>query len=218
MVTSDGYKVIVITGSTIGVREYAIAEEDLNRKVAAFEQVLRNPGLDPRPQAEELYRIVIGPIKADLDQAKAETLVWSLDGVLRYVPIAALYDGRQYVVENYNTVTVTPVSIRNLSEKPDMSNLSAAAMGISREYQKGLPPLPAVVGELDEVVKDPRQHAANGVMPGTILLNGEFTEKAMEEQLSGQHTVVHIASHFVFNPGDDSQSYLLLAGKDEAGS
>jgi CHAT domain-containing protein len=25
---------------------------------------------------------------------------------------------------------------------------------------------------------------------------------------------VHIASHFVFKPGDDSQSYLLLAGKD----
>jgi len=27
--------------------------------------------------------------------------------------------------------------------------------------------------------------------------------------------VVHIASHFVFRPGDDSHSYLLLAGKDE---
>ena len=40
----------------------------------------------------------------------------------------------------------------------------------------------------------------------------------MENQLSGQHSVVHIASHFVFSPGDDSQSYLLLAGKDEAGT
>jgi CHAT domain-containing protein len=57
-----------------------------------------------------------------------------------------------------------------------------------------------------------------GVLPGTILLNGQFTEKAMEEQLSSQHTVVHIASHFVFNPGDDSQSYLLLSGKDEGGA
>jgi CHAT domain-containing protein len=27
--------------------------------------------------------------------------------------------------------------------------------------------------------------------------------------------VVHIASHFVFKPGDDTQSYLLLAGKDD---
>jgi CHAT domain-containing protein len=36
----------------------------------------------------------------------------------------------------------------------------------------------------------------------------------MEDQLGERHGVVHIASHFVFKPGDDSQSYLLLAGKD----
>jgi CHAT domain-containing protein len=40
----------------------------------------------------------------------------------------------------------------------------------------------------------------------------------MEEQLSGAHGVVHIASHFVFKPGDDGDSYLLLAGKDEGGA
>jgi CHAT domain-containing protein len=58
---------------------------------------------------------------------------------------------------------------------------------------------------------------ANGVLPGTILLDSEFTEKAMENQLSGRHGVVHIASHFVFKPGDDSQSYLLLAGGNQNG-
>jgi CHAT domain-containing protein len=56
------------------------------------------------------------------------------------------------------------------------------------------------------------------VLPGTILLDGQFTEKAMENELGGQHAVVHIASHFVFKPGDDSQSYLLLAGKGEDGT
>ena len=142
-------------------------------------------------------------MKADLDQAKAETLVWSLDGVLRYVPMAALYDGKQYVVEKYNTVTITPASMANLEEKPDVSKLSAAAMGISRQYEEGLPALPAVAGELDDVVKDARVQGANGALPGTILLDGQFTEKAMEEQLSAKHGVVHIASHFVFKPGDD---------------
>ena len=78
--------------------------------------------------------------------------------------------------------------------------------------------LPAVVGELDEVVSDAQDKGAQGVLPGTILLNGAFTEKAMENLLSSPHTVVHIASHFVFQPGDDSQSYLLLAGKDQDAS
>jgi CHAT domain-containing protein/Tfp pilus assembly protein PilF len=217
VVAKDRYSVIVITPSTMVAREYPIAEKDLNQKIAAFEQVLRNPHGDARPAAQELNRILIGPVKADLDQARAETLVWSLDGALRYVPIAALYDGKHYVVERYNTVTITPASIPHLSDKPDVGNLSAVAMGISRKYEENLPALPAVAGELDEIVKDAQVHGANGVLPGTLLLNGDFTEKAMENQLDGRHTVVHIASHFVFQPGDDSQSYLLLAGKEQAG-
>jgi CHAT domain-containing protein len=146
---------------------------------------------------------------------QAETLVWSLDGVLRYVPIAALYDGMHYVVERYNTVTITPESIPHLGEKPEVTSLTAAAMGISRQYEERLPALQSVVSELNDIVKDPRVPGADGVLPGTILLNDQFTEKAMEELLGAQHPVVHIASHFVFNPGDDGQSYLLLA--DETG-
>ena len=136
LVGQDRTSIIVIAGAAdvpAVVREFAISEVELNKKVAAFQQVLRQPGQDPRPLAQELYKILIGPVKADLDQAKAETLVWSLDGVLRYVPIAALYDGKQYVVENYNTATISPTSIANLAQPPDMSNISTVAMGIIAE-------------------------------------------------------------------------------------
>lgn len=93
MVMKDRYRVIVIAANATVAREYAIGETDLNRKVSDFGQVLRSPSLDPKPLARQLYDILIGPVEADLKQAKAETLIWSLDGVLRYVPIAALYDG-----------------------------------------------------------------------------------------------------------------------------
>jgi len=218
LVGKDHTSVIVITGSTAVAREYAITEADLGEKVADLRDVMRGPSRDPRPLAQELYKILIAPVKSDLDQAGAETLVWSLDGVLRYVPIAALYDGHQYLVEEYNTVMITPASIPHIMEKPDVSTLSAAAMGISGKYEDGLSALPAVVDELDEVVQDKQVKGANGALPGKILLNEQFTEKAMEEQLGSQHTVVHIASHFVFKPGDDTQSYLLLAGKDQGGA
>jgi CHAT domain-containing protein/Tfp pilus assembly protein PilF len=218
LVGKDRTRIIVITGATAVAREYAIPEKELNKKIADFQQVLRDPARDPKPLAQELYKILISPVKADLDQAKAETLVWSLDGVLRYVPMAALYDGKQYLVENYNTVTFTPASKAHLSEKPDVINMSAAAMGISRKIEDGLTALPAVEGELNDVVKDSQVQGANGALPGTILLNAKFTEKAMESEFGSQHTVVHIASHFVFKPGDDTQSYLLLAGKDEGGA
>jgi CHAT domain-containing protein len=47
---------------------------------------------------------------------------------------------------------------------------------------------------------------------------GSLPEAAMEKLLDSRPGVVHIASHFVFKPGDDSQSYLLLAGKDAGGT
>jgi CHAT domain-containing protein/predicted negative regulator of RcsB-dependent stress response len=218
-VAQDRLNVIVMSGTGPAVgRKYEISEKDLNEKIAALQQALRSPRSDPRPAAQDLYGILIGPIKKDLDLAQAQTLLWSLDGALRYVPIAALYDGRHYLVERYNIVTFTPASFPNLQSTPDLKNMSAVAMGISRKYQDGLNPLPTVVSELDDVVKDPKVQGARGVLPGTILLNGQFTEKAMEDELGGQHAVVHIASHFVLEPGDDSQSYLLLAGKDTEGS
>ena len=176
MVTSDHYRVIVITAAVPVAREFAISDKELNAKISEFQQVLRNPAKDPKPLARELYKILIGPVKSDLDQAKldqakAQTLVWSLDGVLRYVPMAALYDGQHYMVENYNMVTITPSYIVHLSEKPEMSNLSAAAMGISSKYESNLPPLPAVKDELGDVVKDAQGQGAHGVFPGSILLN-----------------------------------------------
>jgi CHAT domain-containing protein len=213
-VSKDTYSVIVVTGATPVARQYSISQEELNRKVAAFQQVLRDPARDPRPIAQELYNILIGPVKADLDQAHAQTLIWSLDGVLRYIPMAALYDGQHYLVENYNIVAVTPTSFPYLGVEPETGGVSALAMGISRKYQENLNPLPSVVTELNDIVRDPQITGADGVLPGSILLNGQFTEKAMERQLEHKPKIVHIASHFVFAPGDDNASYLLLAGKD----
>jgi CHAT domain-containing protein len=212
--TEDRYRVIVITGSTMVARQYPIKRNELDKKILAFRAALKQPDQDPKPQANELYRILIGPVQADLDQTQAQVLVLALDGVLRYMPVAALYDGKQYLVEKYSTVSITPDSDPHLADKPQVANLDAVAMGISRKYEDDLGPLPAVEGELNDIVHDPQVKDAHGLLQGTILLNNQFTEKAMEDQLGTRHPVVHIASHFVFEPGDYTHSYLLLAGKD----
>lgn len=215
LVGKERYSVIVITGAAAVAREYPISAIELNKKIAQFQQALRDHGSDAKAPAAELYKILIGPVASDLEQAHAETLVWALDGVLRYIPVGALYDGSKYVVERYNTVTITPASISHLADTPDVSSLTAVGMGISQKFEDGLPPLPSVAGELQQVIQNSKSAESHGALPGTILLNADFTEKAMENQLDRQVAVVHIASHFVFKPGDDSQSYLLLAGKDQ---
>jgi CHAT domain-containing protein len=222
LVGSTRYQVIVITGSVTIAREYPIGEKALNQKIAAFEEKLRDPSQDPRPAAKELYDILVGPIEKDLEQAHARTLVWALSGALRYVPVAALYDGKQYLVERFGTANITSGNLANLREKPNAAWMQIVAMGISRKYdgmpEDSLPALPRVAGELYDIVKDPQIKDSHGVLPGAILLDNQFTERALEDAFSHPQPIVHIASHFVFHPGDGQKSYLLLAGKESAGT
>ena len=80
-------------------REYPITALELNKKIAQFQQVSSRPREhDAKAPAADLYKILMGPIASDLEQAHADTLVWALDGVLRYVPIGALYDGNKATI------------------------------------------------------------------------------------------------------------------------
>jgi CHAT domain-containing protein len=206
LVGADKFRAILRTPSGQQAYEYPIKAADLNRKVLAFRQAAKDPKLDPLPLAEELYRIVVGPMAADLREAQAQTLMWSLDGVLRYLPLAALYDGHHYLIERYRLSVMTLASNARLKDRPDRE-WKGAGFGVTKAYE-GLPPLPLVSAELSSIIAT--KPGDGGVLAGEIKLNGAFTEQALRETLRKGYAVVHIASHFRFQPGNEAQSYLLL--------
>jgi len=218
LVLDDKCVMMVITPATRVARETSISKIALRGKVFAFAQALAGHGSeeDIQAKAQDLYNVLIAPIEKDLKGAQAETLVWSLDDVLRYVPLAALYNGNQYLVERYRNVVITTASVGNLKEKPQVGNWRGAAMGVSKDYD-GLGELKAVPDELDSVVRSDNIPASHGPVPGTILLDDSFTETGMETALDQHPPLVHIASHYVFHVGDDTKSYLLLGGKETGG-
>jgi len=209
---------MVITPATRVAREIPISKIALRGKVFAFVGAVAKDRSeeDILPKAQDLYNVLIAPIEKDLQGAQARTLVWSLDDVLRYVPLAALYDGKQYLVERYRSVVITMASVGNLKDKPQVGSWRGLAMGVSKDYA-GLGKLQAVPGELDSVVRSDQTPSSHGPVPGTILLDDSFTETGMESALDQHPPLVHIASHYVFHVGDDTQSYLLLGGKDTGG-
>jgi CHAT domain-containing protein/tetratricopeptide (TPR) repeat protein len=209
---------MVITPATRLAREIPISRIALRSKVFAFAQALagHKPEEDIEAKAQELYNVLIAPIEKDLQGAQTKTLVWSLDDVLRYVPLAALYDGRQYLVERYRNVTISTASFGNLKDQSHVTSWRGVAMGVSKDYD-GLGTLTAVPNELASVVRSDRTPGSHGPVPGTILLDDSFTETAMETALDQHPPLVHIASHYVFHVGDDRKSYLLLGGKDTGG-
>jgi CHAT domain-containing protein len=211
LVGEDKVRVMLVTPDARAASEHEIKREDLNRKIAALRRVLQSPARDPRPLAQEMHKILLGPLQKALDAAGAKTLMWSLDGPLRYIPVAALHDGDKYLVERYSNTIFTPASTSNLKDEPG-DKWRALGLGVTRE-KPGFSALPSVEAELRGIIANegaPAAASALGILPGTIALDDGFTEAAMKGALRKRPALVHIASHFQFQPGDETTSFLLL--------
>lgn len=220
---------IVVTARAQKKFELGIKPDALREKVLQVREDLRSPASEPRKHLEELSSIVVAPLQGELidlektsgPQGHVPTLLWSLDGVMRYLPMAAMYDGKQYLAERFNNVLVSPESYRHMSDAADAgnANLHMLAMGLSRSYG-GLPALPGVMPELESVVRDPAVAESHGPLEGRLLSNEEFTLDAMKTQLGvgRRFAVVHIASHFVEQTGGAEEPYLMLGGESSGGA
>ena len=226
IVGPEKYNVILITPDVEKAYEYKISEADLNKKVFTFREVLQNPNANPLPQAKELYDILIGPeLARDIAQTGKQTVLWSLDGTLRYLPMSALHDGQEYLVDSYRNVVITLASRDHLKD-PVSPKWQALGLGVSKgqvinsESSPSLDfsPLPGVREELSGIVRDETQAGEQkGVLPGKVMLDEDFTADSMKTalRLRGNEQpfkLVHIASHFNFQPGDETKSFLLLGG------
>lgn len=218
LVLDDKLVIMVITPATRVAREVPITKADLQKKVRLFARALafHEPDEEVQAKAQDLYNVLIAPVEKDLQGAQVDTLVWSLDDELRYIPMAALYDGKHYLVERYRNVEITSASIGSLKDKPQTSNLRALAMGVSKDYD-GKGELKAVPGELDSIVHSNAVAGSHGPVAGTIMLNDAFTKESMEKALEQHPAVVHIASHYIFRGGADTMSYLLMGGDNVGG-
>jgi tetratricopeptide (TPR) repeat protein len=98
IVLPDAIRILLTTGTVQKAYKIAQSEKKLKESAFALQSRLRDPRLDPRPAAKALYDVLIAPVAADLAQANTKTLMVSLDGFLRYLPLAALYDGQHYLV------------------------------------------------------------------------------------------------------------------------
>jgi CHAT domain-containing protein/Tfp pilus assembly protein PilF len=220
IVTNKGVHLIVTTSKTQRSHFAEITEQKLGELIIELRNVLTTPTYDPRPASQALYDVLIKPVETDLAGMGADTILWSLDGVLRYIPPAALWSkDKGYLGERFANAVVSLASRDTLALPPgNGSDWTALGVGVSKAAE-GFKPLFAVPEELDCIVDDESSAVSNvkcrdGVLPGRKLLDDEFTLKRFEGEIS-RYPVIHIASHFQLTPGDDKNSFLLLGGGTE---
>lgn len=136
-----------------------------------------------------VYDWIIAPIASELAEHKIENLVFVLDEPLGNIPMGALYDGKQYLIEKYN-VAVTP-GLELLNPKPiARTGLRILAGGLT-EASGNFPALPNVKVELNAIKK---------VTDTRVLLNKQFNKDAIEDAVQSLSVpVVHLATHGQFS-------------------
>jgi len=180
------------------LRPFKTSVKDLGKRVTTFRQVLEDPTRDPRPSGLAIYKVLAAPIEVHLKAQGVKTVLWSLDGALRLIPVGALWDGEKFLVER-RVHAYFPGSDA-LRPDDNRTGYRVLACGASKAAP-GYAALPGVDAELT---------AISAAFPGKPLRNGEFTRKALEAGLRAKPTVLHLASHFSLRPGPPENSQLLL--------
>ncbi len=176
-----------------------VSSTTLTQEVRAFRKTVeKRTTREYLPHAQQLYAWLIRPLEPDLAAFQIDTLVFIPDGPLRTVPMAALHDGRQFLIEKF-AVASTP-GLNLTDPKPiDRTKIRLLSSGLTRAVQ-GFPSLPFVEEEIN---------AIRTLYQGDQLLNAEFSIPRLEQELQNHpYGILHIATHGWF-ASDTAQSYLL---------
>lgn len=228
LVYDDRISVIITTPSSQSVKQTQIDEKEFSLMIMNYRNLTVKLGKIKRGQVvvikpndtlkklfqkkkeyeKKLYDVIFNPVDEELKKYGATNLMVSLDGVLRYIPLPALWDGESYVVQRYRIALITPSSLKNIKEEPVKEKI-ILGMGAS-QGGKDFPPLFYVKQEIRSIVRD-EEKGYEGLMQGKAFIDNDFTKKTMFSQLkSKQYSFVHISSHFQFSPGDETKNHLLL--------
>jgi CHAT domain-containing protein/tetratricopeptide (TPR) repeat protein len=212
MILDDRLELIIINAKTPPLRRTVkINREQLNQEIVDFLSDLRDSGSeDVKLPAKKLYKLLIQPFEAELKDLKIDTIIYAPDGQLRYIPLSALYDGKQWLVEKYRINNITAESLTTFAPKPlAKPRIFAGAFG-GKEGDKnraGFDGLPATLTEVQKIAS---------LFPNTTT----FTESAFSKQITAtkanSHTILHLATHGQLSVGTPEDSFILFGNGEKA--
>jgi CHAT domain-containing protein/tetratricopeptide (TPR) repeat protein len=187
-----------------------IPKAELVRTIADLRVKLETLSPRERPATQQLsqqiYNGLLAPALAQLQGE--ETLVFVLDGELRTIPMAALYDGKQYLIERH-PVAIEP-GLHLLDPQPLSRPFNALLAGLSQPPDLAFSPLPNVPRELqiiEEIIK------TSGGTVSNKWLDGDFTRQNLENRVGSEPLqLVHLATHGQFSSQAENTFFLASDG------
>jgi len=154
------------------------------------------------PTAQTLYKWLLAPLENEIEHLEIDTLIFSMDAGLRLIPLAALHDGQQFLVENYSIGFVPSFSLTDTSYQT-LKDAQVLAMGrddFSNSTQDNLPSVPL---ELSTIV--------GNLWTGESFQNQDFTlDNLRTQRRQKPYSIVHLATHADFPPDGGKGAYIQL--------
>ncbi|WP_258000030.1 CHAT domain-containing protein [Fischerella thermalis] len=171
---------------------------EIEKNLDKLQQLLTQPDRinDVKKLSGKVYNWLIQPLENKLATTNVKTLVFVLDGSLRNIPMAVLYDqqDQKFLIQKY-AIALAP-GLQLIDPKPlQKRTFNALTAGVSKEREiedRTFSPLTHVEDELRTI---------QSAIPKTEeLLNQTFTRKNVQNQMqAAPYTVVHIATHGEFS-------------------
>ena len=200
----DQLELLVVTATEKPIfRRVAVSRSEILRLAKQF----RNEVADPSktftrsylPTARLLYNALVAPIAADLHSQGITNLAFIMDSGLRFIPVAALHDGQQFLVEKYSIGLMPSLSLTD-TRIVDLKQAQVLGAGAAQFTDQN--PLPAVALELAAIQRS---------WVGKSLLNDRFTRQNLKQSRQAQpFGIVHLSTHGEFLPGELANSYIQL--------
>ncbi|MEQ9235821.1 CHAT domain-containing protein [Coleofasciculus sp. E2-BRE-01] len=201
----DGLQLVLVPpeGSPIPKQVPQANHQTLRREMNKFYHTLNDYTNDRYlSSSQQLYQWLIEPLATELDALNIDTLIFSMDAGLRTLPLAALHDGQQFLIEAYSLGLIPSVSLTD-TRYQSLKNATILAMGASEFPDSTLSPLPAVPIELSTILAEFGQ--------GKLLLNDQFTlDNLKTQRQETSFDIVHLSTHASFPRDRNYSPYIQL--------
>ncbi|HEY9299967.1 MAG TPA: CHAT domain-containing protein, partial [Phormidium sp.] len=209
LILEDRLELVLVTSYSPPIRRTVnIKRQDLNRLIVEFRLALQQANTDAKTPGNKLYNLLIKPIENDLIKAQTQTIIYAPDGQLRYIPIAALFDGKQWLVERFSINNITSASLTNFNSRnvPQLKILAAAFTQGSYNITVGSRKL--TFAGLPFAGREVENLAA--IIPTTTkLIDSAFTPPSTIPKLN-EYNIIHLATHAAFVIGQPQDSFILF--------
>ncbi len=191
-----------------------VSKEDLSKTIEDFQRNLKNRSGDVTPSAQRLHEWLIQPLESTLAAQQVQNIIYLPDGILRYVPLAALHDGEQWLVETYQSHNITAATVDDLVERNPLplSVIAGAFTDSSLSYP--VPESDIKYSGLSTAIQE-INNLVTAIPDTQTLLNQDFTSARMLEAV-GDRRILHLATHAQFLPGQPEASFILFGDGDTA--